>query len=318
MTVGSTDHGTRTCYEPPEIRSNPPPWEEGRQYTLFRRVAVAAGQAVTIIVGPGQGEGTRVISGIQISPSPGLIDIQFGQSISGVKVGLAATGQTTNDFWNFYNRDNGQGGWRVNGALPNLKFADGSASSVGLVVSNAPGRWYNGSSDAMYGTYLYPLGAGNITLVVTNLPAGENDFYIYGYQGNYHLTVGSTDYGTRTCYEPPETRSNPPPWEEGRQFTLFRRVAVATGQAVTIIVGPGQGEGTRVISGIQISSVPPCTPHPATATATVVNGVVVGVAITDGGCGYTNAPAVLIQGGGDWCHRHGCSEQRSCDRRHDH
>ena len=41
-----------------------------------------------------------------------------------------------------------------------------------------------------------------------------------------------------------------------------------------------------------------CIPHRATATATVVNGVVVRVTINDGGCGYTNAPAVLIQGGG--------------------
>jgi hypothetical protein len=41
-----------------------------------------------------------------------------------------------------------------------------------------------------------------------------------------------------------------------------------------------------------------CTPHKATATAQLVNGFVVGVTITDPGCGYTNAPAVLIQGGG--------------------
>lgn len=42
----------------------------------------------------------------------------------------------------------------------------------------------------------------------------------------------------------------------------------------------------------------PCTPHASTATATMVNGFVVGATITDGGCGYTNAPAVSIQGGG--------------------
>jgi sugar lactone lactonase YvrE len=41
-----------------------------------------------------------------------------------------------------------------------------------------------------------------------------------------------------------------------------------------------------------------CNPHAATAAATVVNGFVVGAIITDGGCGYTNAPAVLLQGGG--------------------
>lgn len=43
---------------------------------------------------------------------------------------------------------------------------------------------------------------------------------------------------------------------------------------------------------------PPCSPHKATATAQLDNGFVVGATITDPGCGYTNAPAVLIQGGG--------------------
>ncbi|MGD1084871.1 MAG: LamG-like jellyroll fold domain-containing protein, partial [Verrucomicrobiota bacterium] len=41
-----------------------------------------------------------------------------------------------------------------------------------------------------------------------------------------------------------------------------------------------------------------CPPHPATATATVTDGVVVAATITDGGCGYTNTPVVLIVGGG--------------------
>jgi hypothetical protein len=40
---------------------------------------------------------------------------------------------------------------------------------------------------------------------------------------------------------------------------------------------------------------PPCA---ATATATVANGFVVEVAVTDGGCGYTNTPGVRLLGGG--------------------
>lgn len=42
----------------------------------------------------------------------------------------------------------------------------------------------------------------------------------------------------------------------------------------------------------------PQAPHPATATAQVVNGFVVGLTITDPGYGYSNAPIVQIQGGG--------------------
>ncbi len=41
-----------------------------------------------------------------------------------------------------------------------------------------------------------------------------------------------------------------------------------------------------------------CSPHRAKATVQVVNGFVIGATITDGGCGYTEAPLVLIQGGG--------------------
>lgn len=39
-------------------------------------------------------------------------------------------------------------------------------------------------------------------------------------------------------------------------------------------------------------------PRPATATAQVINGFVVGATITDGGTGYTKAPKVVVIGGG--------------------
>ena len=49
----------------------------------------------------------------------------------------------------------------------------------------------------------------------------------------------------------------------------------------------------------QYESVPQKTdPRQATATATVVNGFVVGATITDAGSGYTKAPKVVISGGG--------------------
>ena len=47
-----------------------------------------------------------------------------------------------------------------------------------------------------------------------------------------------------------------------------------------------------------VAEVETCTPHHATATAVLYNNFVVGATITDSGCGYTNAPTVLIQGGG--------------------
>jgi hypothetical protein len=42
----------------------------------------------------------------------------------------------------------------------------------------------------------------------------------------------------------------------------------------------------------------PCARHRAAATARVDNGFVVEATITDAGCGYTNPPLVVVQGGG--------------------
>jgi len=57
----------------------------------------------------------------------------------------------------------------------------------------------------------------------------------------------------------------------------------------------GSYDGVRVeVTGTATS----LAPQPATATATVADGYVTGAIITSGGCGYTNAPLVLIQGGG--------------------
>ncbi len=41
-----------------------------------------------------------------------------------------------------------------------------------------------------------------------------------------------------------------------------------------------------------------CTPHAAAAITHISGGSVTSVSLTDAGCGYTNAPLVLIQGGG--------------------
>ncbi|HEY9171144.1 MAG TPA: LamG domain-containing protein [Verrucomicrobiae bacterium] len=56
---------------------------------------------------------------------------------------------------------------------------------------------------------------------------------------------------------------------------------------------------TEVQQLYQYESAPAfCSPRKATATAVMFNEFVVDATITDPGCGYTNAPTVLIQGGG--------------------
>jgi hypothetical protein len=55
---------------------------------------------------------------------------------------------------------------------------------------------------------------------------------------------------------------------------------------------------TEVADLYALEAAPFCSPHKATATATMANGFVIGATITDPGCGYTNPPVVVISGGG--------------------
>lgn len=71
-----------------------------------------------------------------------------------------------------------------------------------------------------------------------------------------------------------------------------------SGATFTDIIGGLQGQLFNTGWGTDDPQPLFCSPHKATATATVVNGFVVGATITKPGCRYTNAPAVLIQGGG--------------------
>ena len=75
------------------------------------------------------------------------------------------------------------------------------------------------------------------------------------------------------------------------------------GGAATDLTGRGrhgtlQGAARVVaVSGTDVIHAGPCIAG-ATGVAQVVNGFVVGVTVTDGGGGYTNAPAVTLTGGG--------------------
>src|SRR2546430_16712491 len=72
-----------------------------------------------------------------------LLNVDFGSGTNSAKVGFAAIGQTTSDFWNLYSRDDGKGGYRTLGTITNLKWADGTSSAVGLTAANAPWAWHN-------------------------------------------------------------------------------------------------------------------------------------------------------------------------------
>src|SRR5258708_24841975 len=140
------------------------------------------------------------------------------------KVGFAATGVTTNDYWNDYYVVSANAG-----ALTPLKYADGTVSGAGLTVLNGPGFWFNGASDPMFHEYEYNQG-GNITLNVTNLAVGTYDIYLYGHgpidaaQSVFSVTVGSVSYGTNSTVQGPGWNTNV--WQEGMQYVVFRGVQI--------------------------------------------------------------------------------------------
>jgi hypothetical protein len=109
----------------------------------------------------------------------------------------------------------------------------------------------------MYNYYLYPLGPGNITVVVTNLPSGSYDFYLYGHgnQDNqnavFQLSSGSANYGpSATASSGTAWQSST--WQVGRQYVLFSNVPVAANQPVTITSLP-DSVGLALIAGMQIA-----------------------------------------------------------------
>ncbi len=209
--------------------------------------------------GPGASATATVSINVLAQTFGSLIDVAFGAGTNTAEVGFAATGKDTNDFWNFYSRDDCHGGWRSFGVLTNLEYVDTTASGTVLTIANAPGAWGNGSSDPMYGTYLYPFDGGNITVTVSNLAAGSYTFYIYGHGAaddqncTYQLSVDQQSYGSQTTAGP---GWNSAVWQEGLQYVEFQGVNISAGQLVTITALPGSG-GYAVISGLQMAQAAP-------------------------------------------------------------
>jgi hypothetical protein len=192
-----------------------------------------------------------------------LIDVAFTGASVTPKKGPAATGVSTNDFWN-----------TCSGAsLPDLEFVDGTLSGSGLTISGVYGAVVNdGAWDLMYASYLYNLDFASghtITVAVTNLTAGTYNLYLYGHGTNwwnyglFELSVGLESYGTLATVE--GFNWNFPQWQEGIGFVEFTNVNVLSGQTVTITVDCELG-GVSLISGLQIRLAGPPTLSPVIFT----------------------------------------------------
>ncbi|MHB9006514.1 MAG: FG-GAP repeat domain-containing protein, partial [Limisphaerales bacterium] len=210
-----------------------------------------------------------------------LLNIDFGAGTASQKVGPAATGQSLTDFWNFYTRDDGQGGFRFDGLLGNLKWADGASSGVELAVTNAAGAWSNGATDPMFAIYLYPLpnGNGDITLYLHGVPAGRYDLYLYGHgltdaeNGVFQVKSGDIELGTKAVGTEPNW--NVGYWTEDVHYVLFRDLTCDGSGALSVTVKPS-AKGEAILNGLQLFQKNPIPPSPAKLLHLVADGAMAG------------------------------------------
>jgi hypothetical protein len=198
--------------------------------------------------------GPGVVLDYLIVSSP-IINVDLSPG-SPAKTGYAAIGQATNDYWNAISFSGSS-----SASLPHLTNSDRTASSVGMVISNAPGQWGFWNEDAMYGGFIY--GSGTISVTITNLATNVYDIYLYGHGGGdpantlfkLYRTGTQIGYKGTTLWGSGWNSTN---WEAGQQFVVFRNISV-TNQTLRVDVPPG-GDGYPYINGMQIaisSSVPP-------------------------------------------------------------
>jgi hypothetical protein len=172
--------------------------------------------------------------------------------------------------------------WRSNGDDSNI--SNGSREFLnGLRVSAQRAHSENGFQGSVSLDWSnHPIGGGTLAVLSTNL-------------------LANTYYEIRIVDDGNEAKvfwgTNSVPFLSGVHASSY-------GNRLGMNNREGAGGGSSISAGsrVEIDYVQvedrTCSPHKATAIPIIENGQVVGATITDSGCGYTNAPLLLIQGGG--------------------
>jgi len=237
-------------------------WEPGLQYQVFKNIAVT-NQTIQFQI-PAGGNGYSYANGLQIvesaavPPAPtnitNLFNVNFGSPTTN-KVGFAALGLATNDYWNgYYNSSN------LTGSIVGLTNASGSASAGRVTIFNSPGigSWNGGGNgDGMYTSFVYATNGGNVTLLLTNLTTGNYDFYLYGHGNTNDATLyssfgqGGRDWDIRSTTIWGLGYSNSTVWDESQQYIVYHDIPVDSNQIVTIVAGHDP-YGSANLNGMQI------------------------------------------------------------------
>lgn len=208
-----------------------------------------------------------------------LINVDFGGVTNSSQVGPAAVGFGSNDFWNAFSHYSPRflpsAPVQPNGHLEGLRCADGTLSSVSIATTNAPGVWGNASGIPFHDSYIFAPNGSNLTVVVRGLSAGRYHFFLYGHAEADGTPEQNTVFTLRTGGPNPRVLGpltssavggwkTGQPWQEGRQYVVFRDIAIGEGEAVTIEGAPGSG-GVAVLNGLQVLSRGSGPPRPELA-----------------------------------------------------
>lgn len=178
------------------------------------------------------------------------INVNLG---NGAKVGQAAIGFGTNDFWNAYYPTNGDGSLFDPGQLVPLYSYDSTNTDVGMFVFNVALGGTNATGDVMLDSWLAASGT-NLYVTLTNIPYGSYDLYVYGHGNSNELNstinvfAAWADYGTLSTTNTADWNTNV--WAEGVQYVVFRDVMIPKGQNVQITVSTNSA-GLAILNGFQ-------------------------------------------------------------------
>lgn len=181
-------------------------------------------------------------------PAPPLLINMDLATDDSPETGPAAIGHSASDYWNAMHSSYSQ--WSISNNLHNASYVQ---TSISCTLSNTPGSWGFSCPDSMQGNYVYR-SSGPAFMVLSNVPAGFYDLYLYSHDGNYDLTAGAQGYGNRRARDWPVRL--PFVWEEGVQYAAFRGFEVHAGEAVKVTLNAGI-DGYSVLAGFQLMNLPP-------------------------------------------------------------
>jgi beta-lactamase regulating signal transducer with metallopeptidase domain len=175
-----------------------------------------------------------------------IFDIAFGiwRPAESTQKGAAAAGND-GDYWNAVGVP-----WNNDHTESDLKFASGQPSPIRAHLVNLGGGWGNsghmGVKSPMMDAYNYPVNnqGGNSEVILSEVPPGTYDLYIYGHEvdpvsyGDYTLTVGTRSYGRKTTSNKSDAIENTQ-FVEGSQYVKFGRIEVARTEPINIFIRPG-------------------------------------------------------------------------------